>query len=118
MESKELAEKLGNVINKVRRNKNISRNELAEKSGISGITIRRVETGQALGLGLDNLLALAKALDVSMADILYETEKGEAALHKSNSRWEYMVERVEKFTLNQRDWVARVLQEVIERPML
>ncbi len=118
MEPSELAEKLGRIINKIRRNKNISRNELSEKSGISGITIRRVETGLALGLGLDNLLALAKALDVSMADLIYEAERGEAALRKGNSRWEYVVERVEKFTINQRDWLARILQEIIDRPML
>jgi len=118
MESPELSEKLGLLINKIRKTKNLSRPDLAEKSGISVITIQRVEGGKAVGIGLDNLLALAKALDVNISDLLHEAEKGEASLKKINSRWEYISERIENFTLNQKDWVAKILQDILERPML
>jgi len=118
MESNELADKLGKLIGKVRRNKDLSRAELAEMSGISAITIRRVEGGTAVGLGLDNLLSLANALEVSMADLLYEVERGETALRKINSRWESLVDRVDKFPLNQKDWIAQVIQNMLERPMM
>ncbi len=118
MEAKELSEKLGTVINKMRRIKQLSRPDLAEKSGVSAITIQRVEAGTAVGLGLDNLLSLAKGLDVSVSDLLSEAEKGEGSIKKIHTKWEYLSERIDNFTLNQKDWITKILQDILERPNL
>ena len=56
-----IAKELGKSIKQMRLNRNMSQEELAEKSGVNRITISRMETGQAINLL--TMIQLLRALD-------------------------------------------------------
>jgi transcriptional regulator with XRE-family HTH domain len=56
-----IAKELGKSIKQMRLNRNMSQEELAEKSGINRVTISRMETGQAINLL--TMIQLLRALD-------------------------------------------------------
>lgn len=56
-------------LKQVRQERAITQTELAEKSGISRVTISKIESGAKKVVTSDTMLKLAKALGCSMADI-------------------------------------------------
>ncbi len=66
--------KLSNKLHEVREDKNISKNELSQRSGVSRAAIRRIEEGQR-SPSLYILLMLCKAMDITLWELLKEVEK-------------------------------------------
>lgn len=62
---------MGYRIKEVREQKGITQQELAEKSGIARATIWKLETGSSEVTTTKTLVALAKALGVSVEDIFF-----------------------------------------------
>ena len=68
---------LGEKIRKIRRDMGITQENLGEEVGLTPATISRIEGGSR-GLSIERLEAIAKALDVSMAELfLDEAERVE-----------------------------------------
>ena len=59
------------IIKEVRTEKGMTQNELAEKSGVSRVTIMALENGTKTSTTTDTLIALSKALGVSVNDIFF-----------------------------------------------
>lgn len=57
-------------LKEIRKSKNISQQELAERSGVSRATIANIERGTQVELLLGTVAKLAKALDVSISEII------------------------------------------------
>jgi len=60
---------IGNKIRAIRHNKSMSQVDLAEKSGVSALTIVRIENLQITEPHLVTLKAIANALGVSVGDL-------------------------------------------------
>lgn len=56
----------------IREEKRMTQEELAEKSGISRVTICRIENGMQNDLKVGNLNKLAHALECSISDLVCE----------------------------------------------
>lgn len=54
----------------IRNEKGFSQQELADKSGVSRVTISRLETGELEETNAGTLLKLAKVLNVSISDLV------------------------------------------------
>jgi len=54
----------------IRKEKNMSQAELAEKSGVSRATIANIERGTQVELLLGTVTKLANALDVSISEVV------------------------------------------------
>lgn len=65
-------EKMGYNLRKIREAKGMTQEELAKKSGISRITICRIESGTQKDLMVGNLNKLAVALDCKVSDLICE----------------------------------------------
>lgn len=61
-----------NNLRKIREEKGITQEELAEMAGISRVTISKLETNGSEGIKLSTMKALGKALDVSIESIFLE----------------------------------------------
>lgn len=63
---------MGYNLRKIRESKGMTQGELAEKSGISRITICRIENGIQKDLMVGNLNKLATALGCNVSDLICE----------------------------------------------
>lgn len=63
---------MGYNLRKIRESRDMTQGELAEKSGISRITICRIENGTQKDLMVGNLNKLAIALDCNVSDLICE----------------------------------------------
>ena len=59
-----------NKLKEIRKSKNMTQEELAEKSGVSRATIANIERGAQVELLLGTVLKLANALEVRMSDLI------------------------------------------------
>jgi transcriptional regulator with XRE-family HTH domain len=116
MNENQLAENLGNFIAKVRKMKGLSQAALGSLSNTSEVTIRRLESGKGLGTGFGNLLAISQALNLSFPEMMYSLTKGEIETNKMNSRWDYLSERINRFTPTQKDWITKIIEDILDRP--
>jgi len=117
MDAMELADSLGRNIKKRRVLRDLSRAKLSEKSGVSDITIRRIESGQCVGLGLDNLLSVANELDVTISQLFQEAETDCVQITEKSSSWDNMLKRLEDLTEGQQILASRILETVLSNPM-
>lgn len=60
---------VNNNLSKVRKDKWLTQEELAEKSGISRVTIANIERGAVTNLKISTMLSLANALDSTVEEI-------------------------------------------------
>ncbi len=91
----EIVLKLSQKMRDIREEKNISKNELSQRSGISRAAIRRIEEGQR-SPSLYILLMLCRSMEVSLWELLKEVEK-----------WVYNI-----FTINnEQSWIGQNLAE-------
>ena len=60
---------VNNNLSKVRKDKGLTQEELAEKSGISRVTIANIERGAVTNLKISTMLSLANALDSTVEEI-------------------------------------------------
>jgi transcriptional regulator with XRE-family HTH domain len=116
MNNDSLVDKLGKVISRHRKIKDLSQITLGQSSGTSPMTIQRVEKGRGGGVAFENLLNIAKALDTSLSNILFEVEQGQEESQKSDFRWENLIERINRLSPVHRDWIVRVLEDILDRP--
>ena len=111
----ESAEKIGKVITRLRKIKGLTQISLGKLSGTSQMTVQRLESGRAT-IGLDGLLGIARALEVPLSDIIFEVESGSEEYRKRGSRWEYLLDRINRFSPAQKDWIAKVIEEILAKP--
>ncbi len=62
---------IGDRLRRLRRNRLLTQHGLAERAGVSHVTIARIETGQ-VEPRIDTLRKLAKALDIEPTELLGE----------------------------------------------
>ncbi|CAI3541436.1 helix-turn-helix domain-containing protein [Clostridium neonatale] len=67
------SKEIGNKIKSIRKNKNLTRKELADKLGVSVYTVRNYEVGQR-GYTLRTLNKIANALDVPVSEFVVSPE--------------------------------------------
>ena len=60
---------VNNNRSEVRKDKGLTQEELAEKSGISRVTIANIERGAVTNLKISTMLSLANALDSTVEEI-------------------------------------------------
>lgn len=60
---------VNNNLSKVRKDKGLTQEELAEKSEISRVTIANIERGAVTNLKISTMLSLANALDSTVEEI-------------------------------------------------
>ena len=60
---------VNNNLSKVRKDKGLTQEELAEKSGISRVTIANIERGAVTDLKISTMLSLSNALDSTVEEI-------------------------------------------------
>lgn len=60
---------VNNNLSDVRKDKGLTQEELAEKSGISRVTIANIERGAVTNLKISTMLSLANALDSTVEEI-------------------------------------------------
>lgn len=60
---------VNNNLSEVRKDKGLTQEELAEKSGISRVTIANIERGVVTNLKISTMLSLANALDSTVEEI-------------------------------------------------
>lgn len=77
---------IGNYIRQQRTTRGFSFNDLGEKSGISGASIQKIESGKTKHPQWENLCAIAKALDIHPFEMMkvagYITEKDINPIHR------------------------------------
>lgn len=64
------ARDMENKLKTIRKAKNLSQAELAEKSGVSRATIANIERGKQVELLVGTVAKLANALDVSISEVI------------------------------------------------
>ena len=64
-----MANKVSNNIRKIRQKKGISQDRLSKEVDLELNTIVKIETGESLNPTVETLEKIAKALDVSVADL-------------------------------------------------
>ena len=60
---------VNNNLSEVRKDKGLTQEELAEKSGICRVTIANIERGAVTNLKISTMLSLANALDSTVEEI-------------------------------------------------
>lgn len=60
---------VNNNLSEVRKDKGLTQEELAEKSGISRVTIANIERGAVTNLKISTMLSLSNALDSTVEEI-------------------------------------------------
>ena len=63
---------IGDKIRVARAMKRISQEKLAEKAGISRVTLRNIENGKTKNMSVKTAMAIADALEVSLVFLLYD----------------------------------------------
>lgn len=72
--NKKLSAKFGDVIRELRKERNLSQEELADKADVHRTYIGMIERGEK-NITLENIQKLAKALNVSLKSIFEKLEK-------------------------------------------
>jgi len=99
---------VGALINKVRREKNMTLLELAKKSGVALATLSRIENGKMTGT-LESHMSICKAFDMTLpelykdlpsskkaVEVLEKAAKHEVCVHDKRSSSEILVSNVQK----------------------
>ncbi len=116
MIKKDLALKsLGEVLFRLRKEKQFSQDELGKLAGTSQMTIKRLESSE-VGTRLDNLIAVAYALDTNLTDLFREVEGSKLSKKANSSRWGRVVNRIDELTSTEREWIAVVVEDILNSP--
>ena len=62
----------GDKIRVARAMKRITQEQLAEKAGISRVTLRKIENGQTKNMSIKTAMSIADALGLSLEFLLYD----------------------------------------------
>ena len=91
-------ELVGRKIRQLRRQRKLTQVELAEKIGIHQSDLSRMEQGE-YKVGLDALLKILQAFDLSIGDFFEENDRFESALHKLKTLTPAAQQEVEDFVV-------------------
>jgi transcriptional regulator with XRE-family HTH domain len=107
---------LGEVLFRIRKEKQLSQDDLGKLAGTSQMTIKRLESSE-VGTRLDNLIAVAYALEMNLTDLFREVEGNKASKKTNpNSKWGRVMTRIDELTSTEREWLASVLEDVLKSP--
>ncbi len=110
-----MLKKIGKMIARLRKEKDLSQAALGKLAQCSQMTIQRIESGSRGGVRLDYVLVIAEALNTSLADILFEVNHEDVLTKKSQSRCEYLFDRIQRLNPNIRDWICDFLEKLLDR---
>ena len=119
IEDDDLLRKLGEIITRLRKQKNLSQVALAAASGCSQMTIQRIESANRAGVRLESLMMITRALNTPLTEIFSELENGTTGSSlnkKSASRWEYLADRIARLNPSVRDSISDFLEKMLDRP--
>jgi len=89
----------GQKIRKLRENRGINQQQLAEITGLNQATISRIETGRVRDVKAECLTTLAKALGVTVGYLAGEVHSmKENDLFRSDADARYLIRRYEQFS--------------------
>lgn len=99
----------GKRIRKLRKEKGLSQNALAEKIGIHVKTVSKAERG-IIGLSVDNLLVLADYFSTSLDYLVRGTE-----VKLSNNK---LIDILEKMNVEQKEAAYAILENILNFPKI
>lgn len=99
---------IGGNIRRLRRKKNMTIEQLAEKSFISAKYLQRVEVGRR-NISVKNLQKVAKGLDTTLESIVKSTTSD---FDKHNDKIFYISEKLKVFSKNQLDVIGHLLEHI------
>lgn len=108
---------LGEVIFRLRKEKKMTQEELGKMTGTSQMTVKRLESA-AVGTRIDNLVSIADALGLKLTELFAQIEgvSGSSASEDGESKWSGVKQRVDGLTATEREWLAGVVDEVLQSP--
>ena len=106
---------LGELINKLRKEKGFTQESLGKATETSQMTIKRLESA-TVGTRIDNLFAVTKALDVRLSDVFASIEGGKASKVEHQTQWGEVQALVDGLSSTEREWVAEVIKSVLDSP--
>lgn len=80
----DLPQRLGAVVKELRRNRQLTQEELAERADLHRTTVANVETARSKkgGPSLDTIERIASALDTTASDLIRQAEARKPGTHK------------------------------------
>ncbi|MFK7825194.1 MAG: helix-turn-helix domain-containing protein [Oligoflexales bacterium] len=118
MSSKDLfLNSVGEVIHQIRKEKKLTQEQLAVNSGISSMTIKRLEAAKA-SIQIDKLNAIAKCLGVNVAEIFRRAEgvKLDTPTLPENSEINVILQEVEQLSMVERQWFMKLMKDALNNP--
>lgn len=106
---------LGEVIFKLRKEKKMTQEELGKATGTSQMTVKRLESATA-GTRIDNLVSIADALGFKLTDLFAQIEGVSELKEQGDTKWGSVQSKVGSMTVTEREWVAGVIDEVLNSP--
>lgn len=99
--------KLGKRIQRLRRERQMSQRELADKAGISQGYLSQLEAGEVKVPGFKTVMGLSESLNVSYYDLMGEAEPAEPEILPS------LAQRLGRMTLGKQKRVEELLAELV-----
>ena len=113
---KMLLKSLGEVLHRLRKEKKLSQEQLGVMAGTSSMTVKRLESATA-GTRVDNLMAIAQVLGISLAELFREVEGYDGDDNRiSDPTMNKMVNTINKLTSSEREWLSKQVDIVLENP--
>ncbi len=113
-----LLKSLGTSVQQLRKARELTQMELGKLAGTSWMTINRLEAATA-GTQIDRICRIAQALDVPVAHLFDEAQgkrvKRPKAVKSRHARWDRVKQHVDTRTSVEREWIAKVVETLLER---
>lgn len=106
---------LGELVYKLRKEKKMTQEELGKKTGTSQMTVKRLESA-TVGTRIDNLVSITDALGIKLTDLFAQIEGVENASIQSKSDWDTIQNKVAELTATEREWIANLIDKVLNNP--
>jgi transcriptional regulator with XRE-family HTH domain len=105
---------LGQKIKKLRRERNLSQTQLAEKAGTTLVSISNYETGKTKPSS-DMLINVAKALGVSADYLMNDSSDAITAVSIKDKELLRQFEQIDRMADNEKKYVKYLLQSLIDK---
>lgn len=100
----------------------ISQQELANRCGVSQMTVQRVESAHG-GTKIENLIDMADSLQINLGSIFRKFKDPMAVdvkiadqSNQEESEWDKINKKVKKLSQEEREWLSDICVKVLERP--
>ena len=105
---------LANRLKKLRAERGLSQADLAERSGLTINDISRYERG-AVSPSLENFVKIAKALEVSADDLLFDGPISESSGPPRNLKLWQRLQEIDALDKNDQDAILRLIDAMIAK---